>query len=98
MKTLPQLFDQDSPNNPKHKFDVLNYKIYVDIRNCFISPYPKNFNGNVTVRFRVDSVLNSIQLNAVNTSILVNNVSLAGISFTHTGNILTVNLDRTRCR
>ncbi len=94
MKNLPQIFDQDSPNNPKHKFDVLNYKIYVDIRNCFISPYPKNFNGNVTVRFRVDSALSSIQLNAVNTSILVNNVSLAGISFTHSGNILTVNLDR----
>lgn len=95
MKNLPQLFEQDSQNSPKHKFDVLNYKINVDIRNCFISPYPKNFNGSVTVRFRVDSALNSVQLNAVNTSIVVNGVSLAGNSFTHTGNILTVNLDRT---
>ena len=95
MKNLPQLFEQDSQNSPKHKFDVLNYKINVDIRNCFISPYPKNFNGSVTVTFRVDSALNSVQLNAVNTSIVVNSVSLAGNSFTHTGNILTVNLDRT---
>lgn len=95
MKSLPRLFEQDSQNTPKHKFDVLNYKIYVDIRNCFISPYPKNFNGSVTVRFRADSALNSIELNAVNTSILINSVSLAGISYTHSGNILSISLDRT---
>ena len=88
-------FDSDSPNSPLHKFDVLDYKIYVDIRSCFISPYPKNFNGNVTVKFRVDTALNSIQLNAVNTSIVVSSVSMAGVSFSHASNILTVNLDRT---
>ena len=88
-------FDSDSPNSPMHKFDVLDYKIYVDIRSCFISPYPKNFDGNVTVKFRVDSALNSIQLNAVNTSIVVSSVSMSGVSFSHTSNILTVNLDRT---
>lgn len=88
-------FESDSPNSPLHSFDVLDYKIYVDIRSCFISPYPKNFNGTVTVKFRVDSTLNSIQLNAVNTSIVVNSVSLSGVSFSHTGNILTVNLNRT---
>ncbi|MBK6877078.1 MAG: hypothetical protein IPG99_11690 [Ignavibacteria bacterium] len=89
-------FDSDSPNSPLHKFDVLDYKIYVDIRSCFISPYPKNFNGNVTVKFRVDTALNSIQLNAVNTSISLSApVSLAGVSFSHASNILTINLDRT---
>jgi aminopeptidase N len=85
----------DSPNTPKHKFDVLDYNISVDIRQCFISPYPKNFNGVVTVKFRVDTALTSIDLNAVNTSISVTSVGLSGISFTHTGNILTVTLDRT---
>lgn len=87
--------DSDSPNNPAYSFDVLDYKIYVDIRSCFISPYPKNFNGNVTVKFRVDSALNSIRLDAVNTSISVTSVSLAGVSFNHSSNILTVNLNRT---
>ncbi|MBK8550267.1 MAG: hypothetical protein IPL53_04085 [Ignavibacteria bacterium] len=92
---LPYLFNFDSPNLPVHKFDVLDYKIYVDIRNCFISPPPKNFNGNVTVRFRVDSTLNSINLDAVNTSIVVSSVSLAGVSFTHSSNKLIIQLDRT---
>lgn len=92
---LPFLFNFDSPNLPVHKFDVLDYKIYVDIRSCFISPYPKNYTGNVTVRFRVDSALNSIDLDAVNSSIVVSSVSLAGVSFTHSSNKLIVQLDRT---
>lgn len=85
----------DSPNSPKHTFDVLDYKIDLDIRSCFISPYPKSFFGYVKVKFRVDTALSQITLNAVNTSIVVNTVSLAGVSFTHTGNILTVTLNRT---
>ncbi len=92
-KYLSGLFD--SQNTPKHKFDVLNYKLFVDIRNCFISPYPKNFNGIVTITFRVDSAISSIELNAVNTSLTVNGVGLAGTGFTHSANILTVTLDRT---
>lgn len=85
----------DGPNTPRHKFDVLDYNIYVDIRQCFISPYPKNFSGVVTVKFRVDTALSTIDLNAVNTSIVVSSVGLSGVSFTHTGNILTVTLNRT---
>ncbi len=92
---LSMQIDSDSPNSPVHSFDVLDYKIYVDIRSCFISPYPKSFNGNVTVKFRVDSALSSIKLNAVNTSISVSSVSIAGVSFTHSSNILTINLNRT---
>jgi aminopeptidase N len=90
---IPNYFD--SPNTPRHKFDVLDYKINVDIYNCFLSPYPKTFTGYVVVKFRVDTALNSITLNAVNTSLQINSVSMAGVSFTHTNNILTVNLDRT---
>lgn len=85
----------DSPNSPKHTFDVLDYKLNLDIRSCFISPYPKSFNGSVKVKFRVDTALSAINLNAINTSIVVNSVSLSGVSFTHTGNILTVTLNRT---
>ena len=92
---LRELYNPDSPNSPVHKFDVLDYKIYVDIRSCFISPYPKSFTGNVVIKFRVDSTLSSINLNAVNSSLTVSYVSMSGISFTHSSNILTVNLDRT---
>ncbi len=92
---ITNLISFDSPNTPVHKFDVLDYKIYVDIRSCFISPYPKNFTGRVTVKLRVDSTLNSIQLNAVNTSLTINSVGLSGTSFSHSSNILTVTLNRT---
>jgi aminopeptidase N len=85
----------DSPNTPKHKFDVLDYKLNLDIRSCFISPYPKSFTGVEIVKFRVDTALNSIQLYAVNTSLQINSVGMSGVSFTHASNLLTINLDRT---
>jgi len=93
--SLPQSFyDNDSPNSPKHTFDVLDYKMNLDIRSCFISPYPKSFTGSIIVKFRIDTALSSINLNAVNTSIVVASVGMSGVSFTHSGNILTVNLNR----
>lgn len=95
-RSMPQSFyEYDSPNTPKHTFDVLDYTLNLDIRSCFISPYPKSFTGSVKVKFRIDTALSSINLNAVNTSIVVSSVGLSGVSFTHTGNILTVNLNRT---
>jgi aminopeptidase N len=94
-QSLPYVLDiMDSQNSPKHTYDVLDYKINLDIRSCFISPYPKSFTGSVKVKFRVDTALSSINLNAVNTSIVVNSVGLSGISFTHTSNILSVTLNR----
>jgi len=84
----------DSPNTPRHSFNVLNYKLDVDIRNCFLSPYPKSFSATNEMRFRVDTALSSITLNAVNTSLTIDSVKLAGTSFTHASNILTINLNR----
>ena len=84
-----------SPNSPRHSYDVLDYKLNLDIRSCFISPYPHSFTASVIITFRVDSTLNFINLYAVNTSLVIDSVSLSGVSFTHTGNTLTVNLDRT---
>lgn len=77
-----------------HSFNVLNYKIDMDIYNCFITPYPKTFNAVETITLKVDSTLSTISLNAVNTSLQINSVSLAGTSFTHTSNILTITLNR----
>ncbi|RPI13116.1 MAG: T9SS C-terminal target domain-containing protein [Ignavibacteriae bacterium] len=84
----------DSPNTPKHKYDVIEYKLNLDIRNCFITPFPRSFTGSVIIKFRIDTTLTSIQLNAVNTSLQIDSVGLSGVSFTHTGNILTVTLNR----
>jgi hypothetical protein len=80
--------------NLPHSFNVLDYKIYLDIYSCFISPYPKSFSANVIITLRADSVISSINLNAVATSLQINSVALAGASFTQNGDILTVILNR----
>lgn len=85
----------DSPNSPKHKFDVLNYSLNVDIYNCFIGTYPNNFTGSVEVMFRIDTALNTIGLDAYNNSIAIDSVKMNAISYTHTNNILTITLDQT---
>lgn len=78
-----------------HSFDVLDYKLNLDIYNCFISPYPKSFTGSVVVKFKVDSTLNQIVLDAVNTSMVVDSLGFAGDSFTHSSNKLNITLDST---
>jgi len=94
----PEKYFTDSPGSPRHSFDVLNYKLNLDIYHCFSSPYAKNFNASNIVTFRVDSVLNNFKLNAVNTSIAVDSVRLvsgSSLTYTHSSTILTVTLDRT---
>lgn len=81
-------------SGPLHSFDVLDYKLDLDIYNCFLSPYPKSFKGSVLVTFKVDSALSTISLNAVNTSLVIDSVRLSGVSFTHSNNILAINLNR----
>lgn len=90
------LYDSKSPSSaitPKHKFDVLKYTINADLYNCFKGSYPNSFNGSVIVKFRVDSALNTINLNAANLSLVVEWVSMAGTGFTHNNDILTILLD-----
>jgi aminopeptidase N len=84
-----------SPNAPKHSFDVINYTLNFDIFACYSTPFPKSFSASNHVTFRVDSTLNQIKLNAVNTSLIIDSVKMAGVSFTHTENMLTITLDRT---
>ncbi len=78
----------------KHSYNALNYKIDLDIYSCFLSPYPKSYKGSVILSFQADSLITSIPLNAVNTSLVIDSVRMAGVSFTHTANILNINLDR----
>ena len=87
----------DSPNTPRHNFDVLNYELRLDIYNCFISPYPHSFSGSNKVKFLVDTALSQITLNANNTSLAIDSIRLntTPLAYTHAANILTVTLDRT---
>ncbi len=91
---MPFLADK-SPNSPKHSFDVLKYTLNLDLYNCYKNPFPHSFQGSEILSFKIDTALNSIHLNAVNTSLHIDSVSLSAISFSHLNDILTINLDRT---
>ncbi|MEI6682403.1 MAG: M1 family aminopeptidase [Bacteroidota bacterium] len=80
---------------PPHSFNVLKYTMSVDLYNCYITPYPKNFNGSVIIEFKIDTALNKIKLNADNVSLTIDSVRLAGVSFTHASDTLKVQLNRT---
>ncbi len=91
-------FNAYSIPTPRHSYDVLNYKLFFDIYNCFKSPYPKTFIAFNIITFRVDSTLNNIKLNAVNTSLTIDSVRLLNgtlLNFTHNANALNITLDRT---
>jgi aminopeptidase N len=94
MAKLPDLND-NIVSGPSHSYDILDYKLDVNIYHCFFSPYPKDFKATNIITLRVDSTLNSIKLNAINSSLLIDSVRISGVSFTHAVNILTIQLDRT---
>lgn len=79
---------------PTHSFDVLDYKLELDIYNCFISPYPKSFSAVEIITIKADTSINQIKLDASNYSIVVDAIGLAGVSYTHSSNVLTINLNR----
>jgi aminopeptidase N len=88
-----------SQNTPKHSYDVINYKLKLDIYNCFKSTV-RNYSASSQMLFRVDTALSSIVLNATYTSIVTDSVRLSGgaaLTFSHSSstNLLTINLDRT---
>lgn len=79
----------------QHSYDVLNYKLNLDVYNCYTTPYPRSFAAREVITIKADSALNSIKLNAVNSSLLIDSVRQAGISFTHANDTLVIQLDRT---
>ncbi len=78
----------------KHSYDVLKYKLDVGLYQCFMNPYPRTFHAKEVISLKVDSALNSIKLNAINTSLTVDSVRLAAVAFRHLNDTLTIQLDR----
>jgi len=93
MQILPMLPSQVNTIGP-HSYNVLKYTMNLDLYHCYASPYPHDFKANINIQFKADSVINSIKLNASNSSLQIDSIKLNAISFTHTGDILTVNLDK----
>ena len=82
---------------PKHSFDVLNYKLNLDIYNCFAPPYSNSFSAINQITFKVDSTLNFVKLNADTNYLIIDSVKLLNgllLPFYISSNILTIYLDR----
>jgi aminopeptidase N len=77
-----------------HSYDVLKYSISVNLYHCYFKPFTTDFPATEIITFKVDSALNFIRLNATNTSIRVDSVGLAGVSFTHANDTLVIRLDQ----
>lgn len=94
MQNLPDL-RLLSPNAPVHSYDVLNYTLDLDIFHCYLTPFPRSFTGSVAVTFMADSVIDHIVLNAVNSSLTIDSVTMNGVAFSHDSDLLNITLDRT---
>jgi len=82
-------------NVPTHSYDVLKYNLDLNLYSCYSGTCPNSFTGSVIITFRVNTNLNSIQLNAEGYSMVIDSVRMAGISFSHSNDILTIQLNRT---
>jgi aminopeptidase N len=91
LATIKQAFT----GGPAHKYNVLSYTLSLNIYNSFYAPYPKYFAAKNIMLIKVDTALNSIDLDADTTSLTIDSIGMAGVSFTHVNNILTVQLNRT---
>ncbi len=81
-------------SGPAFPYHILNYKMDIDLYHCFAPPYPNDFKASLVITLKADSTLHSVRLNADTSSLLIDSVSLNGISFSHNNNLLSVNLDR----
>jgi aminopeptidase N len=79
----------------RHSFDVVKYKLDIGLYQCFYSPYPRNFQAQEVISLKADSALSSIWLNAAHASLVIDSVSLAGVSFNQVNDTLTILLNRT---
>jgi len=80
---------------PLHTYNVLSYTMSLNIYNSFFRPFPTNYEAKIIILIKVDSALNYINLDADTTSLGIDSIRLAGVSFTHVNNVLKVQLNRT---
>ena len=76
-------------------FHTISYRMNIDLYHCFAAPFPRDFNASLIIKIEADSALQSVRLNATDSSLTIDSVSLAGSSFTHADNLLTINLNHT---
>lgn len=93
VKTLPALPGKTA-NLVPNAFNVLKYTLSLSLYHCYFPPYPKNFSASCAIKFKADSSISTIKLNAVNSSLIIDSLGMAGVAFAHFNDTLTISLDR----
>ena len=78
-----------------HSFNVVHYKLELDLYKCYANPFPSSFQGINTMTITADSNISSIVLDAVQTSITIDSVRLNAVSFVQTANSVSIQLNQT---
>lgn len=71
-------------------FDILHYKLSLDLYNCFIDPFPHTFSGYVEIKMKADTELKNIILNGSSYSITIDSASNYIQSFNHSDDKLNL--------
>ena len=78
-----------------HTYDALYYGLELDWYANYAAPFNHDYKAILSFQFRVDSVLNSIELHANDASIIIDSISLPADTFVHGNNSLIISLDTT---
>lgn len=76
------------------RIDVLSYDVSIDLRQCLEPPYPKSYKAKAGIKIKALQELGTIELDAKNFSLIVDDVKGNAAKFIHYGNVLKVDLDR----
>lgn len=71
-------------------FDILHYKLNLDLYKCFIDPFPHTFSGYVEIKIKADTELKNIILNGSSYSITIDSASNNIQSFNHSSDELNL--------
>jgi hypothetical protein len=71
-------------------FDILHYKLNLDLYNCFISPFAQSFKGFAKIKIKADTEINDIVLDASSHSIEIDSTSGNIQSFNHSDDKLNL--------
>ncbi|MBV6479258.1 MAG: hypothetical protein HGGPFJEG_02029 [Ignavibacteria bacterium] len=78
----------------ERNYNVISYSLDLNLYDCFIRPFPTSFSASEKITVLNESSSGQISLDAYDGSLIIDSVGLSGTSFSHSDNILTINLDR----
>jgi aminopeptidase N len=85
---------KEPADRPVFPFHTLHYAMNIDLFHCFTLPYPKDYSASLVITLKADSLIPSVVLDANDTSLRIDSVGMAGISFIRSNNKLSVTLNQ----